>query len=90
MGAISDGISDKRYRLYSRMHFQITALRAKTVLARIAPQIGSVAAVLAELYIVDMRCCARLKDEDKLMLRAIQRAHAAIGFRPNDMFLSFE
>ena len=47
------------------------------------PHIAAVAAELAELDVVAVRCAALLEDEDELVLAAVQRAHAGIGFDPN-------
>ena len=49
----------------------------------IVPDIGAVAAGLAEPEAVGVRGGADLEDEDQLVLRAIEAAHAAIGLVPD-------
>ena len=62
---------------------------ASSVHAAILPDIGAVAAVLAELEAVDVRRRAVLEGEDQLMPGAIEGAHAAIVLDPDDQVLEF-
>ena len=54
----------------------------------IAPDVGAVAAVSAELDVVDVRRRAGLEDEDELVLGAVERAHAGVGLGPDAEVLS--
>src|SRR6202022_4340552 len=47
------------------------------------PDIAAVAAELAELDVVAVRSAALLKDQDELVLAAIERAHAGIVLDPD-------
>ena len=69
------------------MKGKVGAISAEAVHASVAPDIGAVAAVLAEFNIVDVRFGSRLEDEHEFMLRTIERSHAAIGLGPDtDIF----
>ena len=82
--AVENGVGDERDRLHGRVHGEVVVTRgAEGVDAGIGPDVRAVAAVLAELDVVDVRRVARLEDEDQLVLRAVERAHAAIGLRPD-------
>ena len=50
----------------------------------IAPQGGTVATVLAELDVVDVRSLAGLPQRDQLGLATIERTHPGIGLGPGD------
>jgi hypothetical protein len=56
---------------------------AECVYAGIGPDIGSVATMPAEFYIVDMRPGSVLEHEHQLVLRAVEAAHAAIRLVPH-------
>ena len=55
----------------------------------ILPDIGAVAAMLAELKAVDMRSRAILEGEDQFMPGAIEGPHAAIVLGPDNKILEF-
>ena len=53
----------------------------------VLPDVGAVAAVLAELEAVDVRRRAVLEDEDQLMPGAVEGPHAAVVLGPDDQVL---
>src|SRR5262245_60642979 len=84
LGAILDGIGYELDRLDRRMARQLfIAGFSEAVDARIRPHIGAVAAMLAELNIIDMGRGARLIDEDQFVLAAVEAPHAPIGLGPH-------
>src|SRR5262245_1245690 len=58
--------------------------RAERVDSGVRPHIRSIAAMPAELNIIDMRGLACLEDENQLVLRSVQAPLACIRFDPND------
>ena len=54
---------------------------------RIGPDVAPVATVLAELEVVDVGRRAVLEDQDQLVLTTVERAHARVGFDPDDELL---
>ena len=84
LGAVHDRIHQERDGFDRRMRLEIglTAF-AKHVGAGIAPHVRAVSSVLAELDVVGVRCVTVLEDQDELVLRAIERAHAAIDLVPD-------
>ena len=55
----------------------------KRIRPRVIPDVRPIAAKPAQLDIVAMRVLAALKHEDKLVLGAVQRAHARVAFHPD-------
>jgi hypothetical protein len=87
MGTVPDGICHQRDRFDRWMKGKIVTIVTEAVHARIASDIGAVAAVLAEFNVVDVRFGSRLENEHEFMLRTIERSHAAIGLGPDtDIF----
>src|SRR5437588_11983627 len=84
--AVEDRIGDHRHRFYCRMQRRQIALLAaagKGVGPGVVPDIGAVAAELAELDVVAVSVAAVFEHKDKLMLAAVKRAHPGIVFGPN-------
>ena len=57
-------------------------LSAERVYAGIFPDVGSIAAILAELHVIAMTTFAVSEYKDKLMSGAIKRPHAAVVLDP--------
>src|SRR6202045_2364308 len=84
--AVEDRVGDHRHRLHGRMQRrQITLLAAagEGVGPGVSPDVAAVTAELAELDIIAMRVTPLFKHEDKLVLAAVERAHAAIVLDPD-------
>ncbi len=92
-GTVEDGIGDQLHRLGCRVQRKQVAFLGATahgVGARIVPDIASITAEATELNVVAMGCVSILEDEYKLVLTAIERAHAGVGFYPDAGILVFE
>ena len=64
--------------------------RPERINTGIDPDIGAVAAILAQLHIINMWGFSLLEDEYEFVLRTIETPHASIGFIPDtqvDLFL---
>lgn len=83
-GDVLDGVGDQAQRLDGGMKGKILPPTAgHGVHRRIVPNIGSVAAMLAQLDCIGMGSVADLVDEDQLMLGTVERAHAGIRLVPD-------
>ena len=82
MAAVADRVGDQADRLDGRVQGQELALAA-AIDARVRPHVGAVAAVLAELEVVDVRRVALLEDIDQLVLAAVEGAHAGVVLVPD-------
>ena len=77
-------IGDQRRRLHRRVQRQVLAPAAGHRVHRgVVPDVGAVAAVPAELDGVEVRRLADPVDEDQLVLRAVERAHAGVRLVPD-------
>ena len=77
-------VGDQRRRLHRRVQRQVLAPAAGHRVHRgVVPDVGAVAAVPAELDRVEVRRLADPVDEDELVLRAIERAHAGVRLVPD-------
>src|SRR4051794_30950485 len=77
--AVENGIGHKFDRLNRRMQREQVALLAiapERVRPRIGPNVGSVAAVAAQLDVVPMRSPALFVHQNQLVLAAVERTHA--------------
>src|SRR5271156_3849858 len=84
--AVEDRVGDHCYGLHGWVQRQEIALLAATgegVGSRVMPDIAAVAPVLAELDIVAVPVAAVLKDKNKLVLAAVERAHPGIVLDPD-------
>ena len=86
VAAILDGVGDHRHRLDGGVQGQQLA-PASRVDAWVLPDIGAVAAVLAELEVVDVRLRAVLEHEHQFMLAAVERAHPPVVLDPDTQLL---
>src|SRR5262249_29682561 len=87
-GAVPDGVGYERERLDRWVHGKlIEPICAEHIRPGIGPDIAAVTAMLSELDIVNVLAAAVLPDKDQFVLAAVERAHAAIGFSPNDKVL---
>ena len=81
-------IGDKGNRLDRRMQGELLQPpRLEAVDPGIVPDVGAVAAVLAELDVINVRPRSRLEHEDQLVLGPVERAHAAIVLVPDAQVL---
>src|SRR6516162_8695249 len=90
--AVEDSIGNHRHRLDRRVQGQEIALLAAAgegISAGITPDIAAMTAKPTELDIVAVRTAALLKDQDELVLAAIERAHAGIVLDPDTQILEF-
>ena len=86
--AVKNGVGHHGCWLHRRVHGKVgIARRAKAVDAGVRPDVRTVAPVSAEFNIVDVCCPARLEHEYQLMLRAVERTHAAVRLRPDTQVL---
>ena len=82
--AIANGVAHEGDRFDRWMHGEIGISRgAKAVDPGVIPDVGAVAAGVAQSEAVHMRSGAYLPNEDQLMLGAIETAHPAVGLVPN-------
>src|SRR5438105_7326573 len=84
--AIEDRIGDHRDRLHRRVQRREIALSAAAgegVGPRVAPYVAAVAPEPAKLDVVAVPGAAVFEHEDKLVLAAVERTHAAIVLDPN-------
>src|ERR1700704_426303 len=89
-GAVEDRIGHQGDRLHGRMKRQqvpLLGFAREGVDPGVAPDVAAVSAKAAKLDIVAMRSASSLEDEDKLMLAAVQRAHAGIVLDPDTEIL---
>ena len=90
MRAVANGVGNQRHRLDRGMHRQLfRAPRLQAVEAGIIPDIGAIAAMAAELDIIDVRRRAVFEDRNQLVLGAVEAAHAAIVLAPDTEILEF-
>ena len=86
MRAVENRVGDHSDRLYCRVQRRKLSFLTRAAESRsngISPDIGSVAAVAAELDIVVVRPSARFENKNELMLRAIEAPHSGVGLRPH-------
>lgn len=87
-GAVPDRVGYERDRLDRGVHGKlIEPICAEHIRPGIGPDIAAVTSMLSELDIVNVLAAAVLPDKDQFVLAAVERAHAAIGFSPNDKVL---
>src|SRR5437660_8557972 len=84
MAAVPEGVSNETDRFDRWVQGQqFITLALEGIDAGVGPHIGPIAAMLAELKVVDVGCLALLKDEHQLMLAAVEAPHAAIVLDPD-------
>ena len=84
-GAINDCVSNHGYRLNRRMQGEKVSFVGRTgkrVGTRVLPDVAATTAELPELHVIAMRTLALLKNENQLMLAAIEGAHAGVVLGP--------
>lgn len=82
--AISDSVRHKGHRLYGRVHGKLFgSVGPNAADARVIPDIGAIAPSLAETEAIGVGRRPDLEHKDKLMLRAIEGAHASVGLVPD-------
>jgi hypothetical protein len=86
--AVENRVGDECDWLDRRVHGQVLiAATTEPVDTGVGPDIRPVPAMLAQLDVVDVPALARLEHEHELVLRAIERAHAAIRLGPDAQIL---
>ncbi len=84
-GDVEDGVLEHGGRLDGRMVLETAAcVGAERRGAGIGPEVRAPAAAFAEFDVVDVRRGPLLEQRQKLMLRAIEAAHASVGLRPDN------
>ena len=84
MAAIPEGVSNETDRFDRRVQGQqFITFALEGIDAGVGPHIGPIAAMLAELKVVDVGCLALLKDEHQLMLAAVEAPHAPVVLDPD-------
>src|SRR6202035_897367 len=88
--AVPDGVGHEVDWLDRRVPFEVVETPfPESIDARILPHVGPVSTSLAEAKRIHMLCGPDLEHENQLVLRPIERAHAAVGLVPYAKVLQF-